>query len=137
VDAEETALLRAMSSEAQEYVTSFSWCPPIKTLSLAFGIGGIVAVFLVELEKPVGETDKLLWVVVGDIPSAYLVVDDGTNPMSALRRYCGLMEDWANAVINQADLESVFPVQAHASYDNAKDLLKRIAFIRSEVLTHP
>lgn len=98
-DEEDTRLLRAMATEARGYVTSFKWCLPIKAMYLADGVGGVVALFLVEFEGKVGGTDDRLWVVVGDLPSAYMVVGGPVNAKEALEAYCELMDDWINAVL--------------------------------------
>src|SRR5688572_15136850 len=94
-DAEDTALLSAMAREARTYITSFDWCPPILQSYLAYGVGGVAAIFLFQFAEKIGGTDQELWVVVGDLPSAYLVVIPEDSPKSALGRYCELMDEWA------------------------------------------
>src|ERR1700742_2304023 len=93
-DSEDTALLRGMAKSARAYITSFAWCPEIKQAYLAAGVGGLVAVFLFEFDRHIKDTDNELWVIVGDLPSAYLVVEPGEGPQDALEKYCEMMEDW-------------------------------------------
>ena len=133
-DVEDTALLRAMAEEASDYVTSQKWCPVLTNQYLAFGFGGVVAVFLFEFAKKIQGTDDKLWVVVGDLPSAYLVVEAEDNPIDALARYCGMMEEWSNAVLTSRDLSSVFPVSAEPTLENANLLLQRLTFLRDEIV---
>jgi hypothetical protein len=133
-DVEDTELLQQMLREATDYLKSFRWCPPIEQVYLGCGVGGIVAVFLFHFRERIQGTDEWLWVVVGDLPSAYLVVDGADNPVAALEGYCGLMEDWANAVLGGKPLDDVFPVEAKATSDNAKLLLRRTDFIRTQLL---
>jgi hypothetical protein len=97
-------------------------------------VAGVVAVFLFHFREPIQGTNEWFWVVVGDLPSAYLVLDNADNPVSALEVYCGLMEDWANAVLENRSLDDVFPVEAKPTPDNAKLLLKRTDFIRTRLL---
>jgi hypothetical protein len=132
--AEETALLRGMLVDARKYIQSYSWCPRIGSVRYAGGVGGIVAVFYVDLERPINRLDKALWVIVGDLPSAYLVVIPSDGVAKALSRYCVLMEDWCGAVLAGSGLAAVFPVEADPTFDNARALQKRIAFLRSEIL---
>jgi hypothetical protein len=133
-DAEDTRLLKAIWGNAQKYVESFDWCPPVQQAYLAFGVGGVVAVFLFQFREKIGQTDEWLWVIAGDVPSAYLVLDQAQDPASALEVYCELMEDWARAVLDQSSLDDVFPVRAEPRPENAEGLLRRLAFIRAEVI---
>src|SRR2546423_11868215 len=82
-DEEETTLLQAMLVEARNYIRSFRWCPSISEEYLGFGIGKVFALFLFRFAKPIADSDDCLWVVVGDLPSAYFVIDDAPNPKSA------------------------------------------------------
>ena len=132
---DDTVALRHMSEEAISYITAHPWCPPIKAQYLAYGVGGVIGLFYFEFAFKINGIDDELWVVVGDLPSAYMVVDDRDDFLVALEKYCELMSDWAEAVCNDASaLESVFPVEAKPSVENADALLERIAFIRNEIL---
>lgn len=136
-DAEDTALLREMAAEAREYVEDFEWCPAVVSVHLAFGVGGIVAVFLVQFEEAIEGADDALWVIVGDLPSAYVVVEPGDDGKQALGRYCELMEDWSFNVLKGLSLEECFPVAAEATHEHAEMLRERIAFIHTEILETP
>jgi hypothetical protein len=132
---DDTTLLREMAANARQYLRSFRWCPKIDAIYLAVGVGGIVAIFYCELREKIGNSDDdALWVVVGDIPSAYLVVEPDDSATEALGRYCDMMEAWAFAVEASTPLAEVFPIEAKPTYDNARSLRERVAFIRSEIL---
>ncbi len=133
-DAEETRLLREMLKRAKEYIASFKWCPPFDQVYFGCGVGGVVAVFLFRFRETIANSEEWLWVVEGDLPSAYLVLDRAREPTSALEVYCELMEEWAQAVLENRSLKDVFPVKAEPTTENANDLLKRLAFIRKQVL---
>lgn len=130
-DAEDTELLKNMTEEAIRYIGSFEWSNEVKTAYLAYGIGGVVALFLVVFVEPVGDRDTELWVVVGDVPYAYFVTDAARAPAEALNVYCDLMEDWAATVLQNGELSDVFPVEADASIENAFNLQRRIEFLRN------
>lgn len=85
-NANDTALLREMATSARRYITSFNWCPPISACCLAFGVGGIAAIFFFEFTSRILNSDDRLWVVIGDLPSAYLVVELDGQPF---RRWTG------------------------------------------------
>jgi hypothetical protein len=133
-DEEDTLLLRSMLDKAREYVRSFAWCPAIAAEYLGQGIGGVVAVFLFEFVEPVGGTDEQLWVVAGDLPSAYLVTDEAPDAAAALEAYCGLMEEWAETVLSGGPLAGVYPVRAKPTPEHAEMLLSRTSFIRKKIL---
>jgi hypothetical protein len=136
-DDEETQLLQPMAEEALSYIRGFKWCPPIKGLYLAYGVGGVLALFLVEFERPIGNgPDKDLWIVVGDLPPAYFVTEGAPDPLEALDTYCFLMEDWADAVLKKRNLSQFYPVQAEPTADNARMLKGRMEFIREKLIPH-
>src|ERR1700704_1264925 len=71
-DDEDAALLRGMSTGAEEYLRSFSWCGDVLSSFFGGGVGGVFAVFLFNIHPARPEVSSWIWVVVGDIPSAYL-----------------------------------------------------------------
>jgi hypothetical protein len=133
-DSDETELLKQMLEEAADYVSDFEWCPAISSTFWGFGVGGVVAVFLFEFDSEVKGTDRYLWVIVGDIPCAYLVTDAAPNPEEALGEYCQLMEEWANAILEGSPSPHVFPVSAPPTRQYAEMLLSRLGFIRKEII---
>ena len=134
-DEEETALLKRQAAEADHFIRSFKWCPPVEGIYLAFGIPKIFALFLVRFERPVaGHQDQELWIVVGDLPTAYFVIDDAFVPSEAAEAYCELMEGWAKAVLAKGDLSKVYPVAAAPTDQHAEMLLGRIEFIRENMI---
>ena len=123
-----------MEAEAREFISSFSWAPSVHKSTLCYGVGGVIGIFLFEFDSCIEGADDKLWVFVGDIPSAYLVVDGDDDPQQAAERYCELMEDWCEAVEQKSDLSEVYPVNAPATSENSELLRKRINFIRSEMM---
>lgn len=132
-DEEETVQLRTMLADAKEYLMGFEWCHAITREFFGLGVGGVVGVFLFEIEAQ-PNVDNALWVIVGDLPSAYLVTDDADTPCSALRIYCDLMEEWILAIRSKKKLSEAFPVAAPPTSENANLLEKKVAFLRSEIL---
>jgi hypothetical protein len=133
-DESETKLLFEMAERAEAYVRSFKWRPSITERFLGCGVGGVVAVFLFRFTTKINGTDDLLWVVEGDVPSAYLVTDGAPDAASALSVYCDLMEAWAHAVLGGSSLDKAFPVAVPATPDHANMLLSRTRFIREQIL---
>lgn len=128
-----------MADSAISFLRSFHWCPTITAIGLGFGVGGIFGLFLVEFAEPAGGSDDRLWVVTGDLPSTYFVVEPGETIAETIERYCSLMDDWSGAVLTAGDFEEVFPVRAARTKENAIALRGRMKFLREEVipLTRP
>jgi hypothetical protein len=133
-DDESTLQLRELAAKARDYVSSFDWCLPIDAMYLADGVGRIIGLFLIEFSGKIGGTDERLWVVAGDIPSAYMIVEPPAAANDALETYCEMMGDWANAVLVTHDFDNVFPVDAAPTPGNATLLRKRVEFIREEII---
>jgi hypothetical protein len=130
----ETQLLREMLHRAETYIRSFSWCPPLSEEYFAYGVGEVVALFLFRLTSAINETDEWLWVVEGDLPSTYFVVDEAHDSESALTTYCDLMEKWCEAVDQEHLLDDIFPIDAAPTAENSARLRTRINFIRQRIL---
>jgi hypothetical protein len=97
-------------------------------------VGGVIALFRFEFAHAIDDTDRELWVVVGDLPGAYFIYEGNEDPAVALECYCGLMEEWALAARDGESVDECFPVDAEATAGNAEMLLSRIAFIRRELV---
>lgn len=134
-DDEDTDLLRSMAQEARDYIGGFRWAPPVSRQYLAFGVGGILALFLMEFERAIeGFEDRQLWTVVGDLPPAYFVTDECPAPRDAIETYCQLMEDWADQVLSGRDLSDAFPIEAAPTQEHAQMLKSRLEFIRTKLI---
>lgn len=133
-DAAETEVLKGMAKEAHDFICSHKWCEHMDCQYLAYGVGGVVAVFLVQITPASEEVDACLWVVVGDVPPAYLVVNDSPTAADALDAYCPLMEEWVEAVENGESVEELIPVNVLPSREWAEQLGGRLAFLRSKIL---
>jgi hypothetical protein len=79
-DDEDTALLRRMSQDAEAYLRSFSWCKEVSGSFFGGGVGGIIAVFLFNIRPARPAVGSWIWIIVGDIPSAYLPLEDAASP---------------------------------------------------------
>ncbi len=86
-DDEDTALLRQMSDEATEYISSFSWCATIVATYFGGGVGGVFAIFFYKIRPARTDVDPWIWVIVGDIPPAYLPISDCGSAAEAFKSY--------------------------------------------------
>lgn len=130
-DAQERKLLRERADEARAFVARFKWCRSIRKLWFAGGFSH-VAVFLCEIENTASPADDQLWLVVGDVPPAYLVVDDNPSVKAALLSYVYEMRRWVDAVKKRRSVRECIPVNVAPELDNAVQLESRLDFIEKE-----
>jgi hypothetical protein len=133
-DDSETRDFQRLHRKAEDFLGSFAWCCGIKAARFGFGVSNIVAVFLFEIHPLRPDVDDLLWVVVGDIPPAYLVTDDAPDPAAALGAYIREMRRWVEAVRSGTAVTDLIPVNAPPTSGNAEDLAIRLDFIEREIL---
>jgi hypothetical protein len=84
-DEEDTALLCEMAENAETFLKSFSWCLAIRESFFGAGVGKIIAVFLFRISPARPDIDEWLWVIVGDLPPAYLVTECSKDPVGSSR----------------------------------------------------
>ena len=125
-----------MATEAHDFICSQGWCERIDQQYLACEVGGVVAVFLVLITPRSEDIDKCLWVIVGDLPPAYIVVEDNPTALDALDAYCFEMESWIEAIDRGESTEDLIPVNAPATPESARRLEGRLECLRQKVLPH-
>lgn len=133
-DHEESEQLRALYEKARGFIKSFKWAGEIKDAHFGLGVADIIAIFLFELVPLAEDVDRFLWVIVGDVPPAYLVIDNASNPACALATYVAEMNNWVDAVNAGESIEQCIPVNGAPTKENAASLKKRLAFIEREIL---
>jgi hypothetical protein len=131
---EETQLLRSMAAQAEAYLSGFAWCQSIKAKYFGAGVGQVLAVFLFNIVPSQANADEWVWVVVGDIPPAYLVIDDCKTPSSALVAYIREMRRWIQLAMLGRTSSEVIPVNAPATAEWARKLEKRMNFLQENIL---
>jgi hypothetical protein len=133
-DVVDTNLLRGMATEAREFICAQEWCEHIDHQYLAYGVGGVVALFMFQISPRFEDVDECLWGIVGDLPPAYIVVEDNPTAADALDAYCSEMEAWVEAVEKGDSVEDMIPVNAPPTRDYAGQLKGRLQFLRSKIL---
>jgi hypothetical protein len=133
-DAEDTLRLEADLLTARRYLLHQKWCFGIRSMYFGAGLGSIVAVFLAELDQPANGVDEWLWVIVGDLPPAYMVLDVCPTPIAALEAYIELMRPWVDLAHEGKQSDAVFPVNLLATPENAEKLGKRLDALTMTVI---
>jgi hypothetical protein len=132
----DTRLLRQMADDANHYIQSFDWCLTVHEQYFGEGYGGIVAVFLFRVTIRKVEEPEWIWVVVGDMPSAYMEFETGTNPHEALGRYIEGVEEWLAATPEERSSGDLIPIEIPPGDEFLAMLRGRMDHLRSEILPH-
>jgi len=133
-DAADTLRLEADLQSARQYLLGQTWCFGLRSMYFGAGLGSIVAVFLAELDLPASGVDEWLWIVVGDLPPAYLGVDGCPTPVAALAAYVELMKQWVDLAHKGKRSDQVFAVNMVPTPENALKLQKRLDVLTTTVI---
>ena len=96
---------RALTEKARRFLGGFRWCGGIASRYAGIVIPGVPGVHLCEIVPAEPGVDDWLWVVVGDLPPAYLTLDDAPNPACAQDGYVGALRERVAAVPQGTPLE--------------------------------
>jgi hypothetical protein len=122
-----------MIREAETFLSGFRWCLEVRELYVGLAFPGVVAVFLMRI-IPSEDADEWLWVVVGDVPPAYLVLDDAPTSADALRGYIEQMDRWVAAVKVGDSTDGIIPVNTAPTSEAADALETRLRLLEVGVL---
>ena len=134
-DADEKSRVQRMLIRARKYLTSFDWSGRIVAEYVGLAVGDVIAVFLFKIDSAVRDVDEWIWVVDGDVPSAYLgATSDLRTPAQALDGYIGAAEEWINAVRAGRPVATLIPLRLPPDSANADALQERLRFFDREIL---
>ena len=126
--------IRALAEEAERFLLSHHWCNEITSGSLAWAAAGVLGVFQFTIEPARPDIDDTLWVIVGDLPPAYLVLDNAPSWKEALEGYAEEMQRWVDAVRGGRRLDGIIPVNVTPIREHADMLDQRLQFIREKLI---
>lgn len=107
---------------AREYVCSLTWVKRVQQSFVGLVLADRAAVFLYETVPVKRGVDRFHWIVWGDVPAAYLVLDDAPDPESAVDAYLFEVRNWIAAVRGQDSLPDVMPVDWPKTQEGADQL---------------
>ena len=131
-DPEDGRLCRELFDRGEKYLVSFKWCSRILERYVGICVGGIVAVLLFRIDPD--QADEWIWVIVGDLPPAYINAEEGDAPADALRAYIEQMRRWVVAAREGNDTSTLIPVNVEPSPETALRLESRLDYIEHEIL---
>ncbi len=135
-DEEDTLLIRQMAQDAVEYCAGFSWCQSVKQAYFGGGLGGVFCVYLLSIVPSRDGIGQWIWVVRGDIPPAYLPLEDCDSPKAVFETYLWGMGNWVELAKHgkaESGEDGVPPVNLPATPENAAMLEKRLSMLRDLV----
>lgn len=128
--------LNRLASEATTFLQGHQWCKRVISGWNDRAWNDHVAVFYFKIEPtPVSRADSDVWVIVGDIPPAYIRTKGCENGIQALRAYVEDMKDWVEHVRLGLPTENDVPVNVPAETRYAHMLDSRLQFIERELLS--
>jgi len=132
---QDVAEMSSMYQEAREFLEFYDWCSEIRESYVGMIYPGIVAVFLFRIVSARDDVDEWIWVIVGDLPSAYITTDECPNPAAALDGYIGAMLEWVDATQKGKSVAELIPVNVPATKENANMLKTRLDFLDERILS--
>jgi hypothetical protein len=133
-DEKESQELLGLFERAKRFISKFSWCKKIDESYFGFGLDAIVGVFLFKIEPRLIGVDEWLWVIVGDLPSAYIVTHASPDPASAVSAYVTEMRRWIDAVKAGKSVSQLIPVNAPPTNEFAQMLETRLSWLEEEFI---
>jgi hypothetical protein len=118
-----------LSHGAREYVCSLAWVKRVQQIFVGRVFGDRAGVFLYETVPVKRGVDRFHWIVWGDVPAAYLVLDDAPDPDSAVDAYLYEVRNWIAAVRGQESLPDVMPIdwtKTHEGADQLEQLIEEV-----------
>jgi hypothetical protein len=126
--------VQELAQRASAFLLSHAWCRSVASVHLAWAVAGVVGVFQLKLVPARKDIDDTLWVIVGDLPPAYLVCDESPSWREALESYVYEMRKWVSAVRKGESVEDIIPVNVAPTLAWADELDDRLTFISDRIL---
>jgi predicted adenine nucleotide alpha hydrolase (AANH) superfamily ATPase len=121
--------------QAEDYLKAFKWCKKIKNGWLVKEWGYILCIFYFEIEPAVDSVaDSFVWIIVGDLPPAYIDIESASNAYEALTSYLSLMQDWVDNVNQGKSVEECFPIKVEPTDEYAEMLGARMNILKEDYL---
>jgi hypothetical protein len=68
---------------------------------------------------------------MGDIPSAYMLMNDLRSPHAALKRYIEGLEEWISAVRSRAPTDGLIPIEIRQDHERVAMTESRVNYIEN------
>jgi hypothetical protein len=126
--------IEELTGRALTFVQGFTWLREVKETYVGAIFPGIIGIFLLRIEPTREGVDEWTWVIVGDVPPAYITCEDAAVPWEALDGYIGALEPWIAAVRAGQAVDKLMPVNAPATEEYASQLETRLKFLDERII---
>ena len=120
--------------DAITFLNQHTWHEGFTNVYAGLVVEGIIGIYLFEIIHSRDDVDDFIWVITGDIPSAYITCEDAPNPACALDGYIGAMREWVKAVNSNQGIEDLIPVNVPPTKTWAEKLENRLNFLDKKIL---
>ena len=115
-----------LSRRAEQFLSKQKWCKAITDSYLGWSLSPYIGVFYFRIDPITTQVDNEVWVIVGDLPPAYIVCDHAKNWQQALDAYGAEMMNWVKAVREGGSVSKMIPVNVEPTLEYAEMLESRI-----------
>lgn len=130
--------VRALALEARSYLLAHEWVYQIESGSVAWGFSKM-SIFHFYVRSSMGPMTT--WVIVGEVPPAYIDTAYCANAYEALSGYLAELQMWVRAGRKGASVDRLIPVRNRSTLELLQptkeivdDLDLRIKFIADKIL---
>jgi len=134
-DIEYSEELIVLADRAIAFMKSQKWCSRVLRGWMDRGWGIRIAIFYFYFEPAYKDIPQNIWVIVGDLPPAYIDAEDNPNGACALDGYVFEMQKWVDAVIAGESVDDLIPVNVPPTKKYAKMLQHRLNIIKKDILS--
>lgn len=126
-----------LEREALNFINRFAWCAGVEELHEGIEVPDVIGVFQVKIRPARAGVDERLWIVVGDLPPAYLVADDNPTTEDAIAGYIREMRRWVEAVRVGQSVDELIPVNVPPTEEYAVMLAQRLQTLEEHFFPTP
>lgn len=124
----------SIAQAARDFLLFYNWCGEILQEYVGAHYPGIISMFLFKISPTRSDVDDWVWIIVGDLPPAYLTCDLCPDPTGALEGYIGEMQAWVEAAEHGNSVADLIPVNVPATPERAHLLRSRLRFLYHRIL---
>ncbi len=123
-----------LAKEAESFLKGHKWCKEVEKQWLAASWENLLAVFFFKIVPNSVDADEHVWVVVGDLPPAYIDIESAGNLTEAIQVYTEIMDDWVQHVKKGESIADCYPINVPPEKEYAEMLATRLNLIREHIL---
>ncbi len=94
-----------LSTRATTYLGAMPWCEEIINGWLCEAWGHIIGVFYFHFRPSRPGIPHFVWIIVGDLPPAYLAVETGSSAVQIVEGYVCEMQEWVDRVMSERPID--------------------------------